>query len=746
MVKTVLTKVLITTLKTTFTAGVPGKKTLAGTALTNNTPAKKISLPAAVATALCLPSTAQAEGDFFIEELVVTAQRREQSIQDIPIAATAFSRESLKEQGITDPQDLSKLTPNVDIWSSFGESAPKVTIRGIGSSSFNQNTESTAVIYLDEFPLNPTPAKLPQLFDLERVEVLRGPQGTLYGKNTTGGAINVITRRPSGETGGHVNFTAGRYGQLDTDAAAETAFNEQWSIRVAARSQDRDGYGRNLATGDDIYDKESLAARVGLLYQSTDTSAYFKAWWHRSRADGFYTKTQQTDFAGNPQPANPITGAVSEGGGDPYRGAWNEQQNDVDNWGVNANIDYDWGAYTLSLVTGYLASESENFHDCDGTDVELCRVAPFFTEAQQFSTELRITSNFDGNLNYMLGLNYFAEDLDIDNFYSLALATLTARQSGDQQVESVALFFDGTYQITAAVQLLGGIRWTRDDKEFFFQGTDGATFSDTFVIDDDESWSEFTYRAGLNWLAGDDRSFYFTYSRGYRAGAYDTGLTTQPEAQGVPTDPEFVNNYELGLKSFWLDRRLQLNAALFFMEFEDQQLLVVKPGFLCCTQENAGESEITGIELEGRLLLSPALSVNYAATWLDAEYTRWVREGRDLSGQALANAPEYQLTLSPEYTVGLWGGEAFAAVDYTRVGETRAGNDFDVLERDIQAAYNRVDARIGYRGDAFSLILWGRNLGNKAVLRDWLDLSSFGFVQELYGEPRSYGITASYDF
>ncbi|QIB65299.1 TonB-dependent receptor [Kineobactrum salinum] len=705
---------------------------------------RKALLGKAVLATLIPAIHAQAWGaGLVIEEVVVTAQKRLESIQDIPVAASAFTAAGLRERGLADPQDLSRATPNLDIFSAFGETAPKVTIRGIGSSSFNQNTESTAVIYLDEFPLNPTPAKLPQFFDLERVEILRGPQGTLYGKNTTGGAINLITRRPSGATGGHLTLTAGKYGQLDAEGAFETALAGDWSLRVAGRSQHRDGYGTNLANGEDIYDKEALAARVGLLYEGAQLTSYLKAWVHKSGADGYYIKTRQTDFAGNPAPANPITGAVTVAPDDPYRGAWNEAHNEVENRGLNANIDYDLGAHTLSLVTGYLESDNHNDTDCDGTDSELCRI-DYVLEAEEFSAELRLASNLDGPFNYIAGLSYFREQLDIDNFYNLIFGTAQFTQAGEQTATAAAIFADGSYQLSDRLELLGGIRWTRDEKEIRFAGHTVA--ASPFLIDDSETWTEPGYRAGLSWSAAEDATLYATYSHGYRSGAYDTGLISDPTAQGVATDPEFVDNYELGLKSFWLDRRLQLNAALFYMEFTDQQLLVVRPGSLCCSQDNAGESEIRGLELEGQWLATQALTIGYAATWLDAEYTQWDKDGRDLAGQALPNAPEYQLSLSPEYAVPAWEGEVFVAVDYSYVGETRVGNDFDRLERDIQGSHSLVDARLGYRGETYDLLLWGKNLGDKAILRDYLDLSSFGFVQTLYGEPRSYGITLNYRF
>ena len=691
-----------------------------------------------------------------LDVVVVTAERRAESIQDIPIAATAADEKVIRERGLSDPQDLTRIAPSVDIWSSLGESQPKITVRGVGSSNFEQTTESTAAIYLDEFPITPTSAKLPQFFDMERVEVLRGPQGTLYGKNTTGGAINLITRRPSGEPGGYGQITIGDYGQFDAEGAVETALSEAWAVRASIRRQYRDGYGTNLTTGEDIYDKDSLAGRAGLLYSGERAEMYFKVWGHQSRAKGFYTRSSPTIFDDGDTltpaptvPAHLVTGAVPNP--DPYSEFFNDQKSDIDNWGLNANLDFDLDSHTLSFVAGFVDSEQDQDHDCDGSGFLLCQI-DFIMDAEQFSGEARLTSDLRGAFNYIVGLNVFEEDVSLNNHYFSILfpgftgAGESVSQTVDQKTTSFAVFADGTYQLTPALELLAGIRWTQDEKDYEF----GAFFAPTpdpaalvIPFSDNETWDEFTYRIGLSWDAGENTNLYATYARGYRSGAYPGGFIP---ADFGPVDPEFVDSYELGLKSILLNDRLQLNAALFFMEFEDQQLLATLPGDISPALINAGQSEILGLEIEGQAILSDNFELGYSASFLDTEYQEFFRGPRSLAGQPLANAPDYKISLNPEFSWPVTGGDFFIASDITFYGEQRVGNDYDLLERDLQKAYELVDARIGWRGETIDAFVWGRNLTDEVVLRDWLDLSAFGFVQELYGEPISYGVTVSKRF
>lgn len=691
-----------------------------------------------------------------VSVIVVTAERRAESIQDIPVAASATDAESIRERGLADPIGLSRIAPSVDIWSSFGESQPKITIRGIGSSNFEQATDSTAVIYIDESPLTPSPAKLPQFFDLERVEVLRGPQGTLYGRNSTAGAINLITRRPSGETGGYVAATGGNHGQFDLEGAFETPLSDQLAVRVAAKRQFRDGYGVNTLTGEDIFDRDSLAGRIGVSFEGERFDAYVKAWGHKSRALGFFTRTIPTEFDdGDPLtpslevPAHLVTGAVPDP--DPYRGRFNDQHSDIDNYGFNGNFGYDLGNHSVDVVLGYVSSEQDMDHDCDGSEFLVCQV-DFIADAEEYVAEARLTSNLDGPFNYIVGINYLDETIDLDNRYqSILLPGAIGSEFVSQLIavdtESFAVFADGTFQITDALELFGGVRWTKDEKAYDFQAffADNTNGAPLIPFADDEEWDEFTYRAGLNWAATDDLNAYFSFSHGYRSGSYPSGFL--PSNFG-PVDPEFVNNYEVGMKGIFFDRRLLLNAALFYMKFRNQQLLATPPGTSTLSPEltNAGESEIFGFEAEGEALLSDFLSVGYSFSFLETEYLEFRRGTRDLAGLPLANAPKYDLVVSPEFTQPLGDGEAFLNADFSFIAKQRAGNDFDLLERDVQDAYQVIDARLGWRSDRLDIFLWAKNITDELILRDWLDLSPFGFNQYIYDEPRSYGITVNVNY
>jgi len=712
------------------------------------------SIAAIAVSAATLPLLA--EDNLKVEKIVVTAQKRVESIQDVPVATSAFNDEGIREKGIIDIRDLTKTTPGVHIFSALGEAQPKLTIRGIGNSSFKLNTDNAAVIYMDEFPLSPNSAKMPQFFDLERVEILRGPQGTLYGKNSTAGAINMYTKRPTGETEGYVTATVGSFGQRDIEGAYETGLSDNWSIRFSGKKQDSDGWGRNEYLNKDINGKDSLATRVGLVYEGDDVEAYFKAWYSNSRSGGTYLKTI-------PLTPDPTNGAPAVDGlyswtnngapvalvDDPFRlNADTDQYSTIDNFGIHANVDWTLSEeYTLSLVTGFLKSDYEALFDIDATEAQIIDIYYDMTIEEQ-STELRLSSNFDGAFNYIVGMNYFTEEFTSNHLLDVAT---DSTQIADQSVDSIAAFVDGTYNVTDAFKLLAGLRITNDKKTYQAYLPNGSQIDDL-----DESWTEATYRAGFAYELDDSKNIYATYTRGYRGGQADQVWypETATTSSNVMTDPEFVDNLEFGFKGLLWEERLQVNAALFYSKFTDMQLLVAKDfgpdNPVGSGLANAGEAEIKGFEVEGQALLSENLTVSYALTLLNAEFTQWDKahygEIVDFSGRTLPNAPDYKYTISPEYVWFMSEGEAFVAVDYTREDDAQRAAFYNDHQLDIQEAYSRIDARIGYRGDNFNVTLWAKNLTDEVIIQDYFEAGRHNWTEVLPEPPRSYGITVNYNF
>lgn len=686
-------------------------------------------------------------GASLLEEVIVTAQRRSESLQQVPIAASALSGESMTMRGMNDVRDLADgLVPSLRIDSPYGNTNPKLTMRGVGSTSYTQNTETSVAIYLDELVLNPQSSKLGQMFDLERVEVLRGPQGTLYGKNSTGGAINFISRRPTGEYGVSVTSTVARFGEYSFEVTGEAPINDNWSLRTAVKKRHRDGYGFNRLTEEKIYDVDDLAGRIGLRYQNDSIDAYFKLFGDRSRGQGYYFRGVgiNPDLSPRPGNDNPITGYAPPKDIDVVDSS--RQTNDVDNWGVTANIDIGFEAFTLTSVTGYLDSEAHIFSDSDASPFDLL-TADIVAPAEEFYQELRITSNTGSRLSWIAGLSAFHQTLEMWQDTSFSAAGLPPNDLYyKEKSTSFAVFLDGTLEAGEDLTLFAGIRLTTDKKKFDTSAQ--ASFIGPYDREMSERWTEPSYRIGVNKEINPDVMLWASYNRGYRAGGFDGGLIASPH-QFKPFDPEFADSYEVGVKASAFDRRLRFAANTYYTIVKDQQLPVLAEGAaLCCSIVNAGRSRIYGLELEGSAQLAENFDIQFQGSVSDGEFTDFRSGTDDYSGMRVSNLPRYEVRLSTEYRIPVAEGEVFIAPEVVFVGKTRRGTDFDPYGRDIMGSYELVNGQMGYRSGTDRLAVWlfVKNLTDKRYLTDYLNIGGFGLTQYLYAEPRTWGVTMAVKF
>lgn len=684
-------------------------------------------------------STSQNE----IPDIVVTAQRRQESLQKVPISAAVVSRDALQQRNVSDIRDIAPSVPNLKIDTPFGNTNPKITLRGIGSGSFNQNTESTVALYLDELVLEPTSAKLGQLFDMDRVEVLRGPQGTLYGKNSTGGAINFITRKPDGRTELMGMATVAKFGEYDLQAAGEVPLAENWSVRIAGKRRYRNGYGQNLLTNDRIYDVDTAALRAGLRYQGDGVDLYLKAFGDQSREQGFYPKVGGVNFDGSPRADNssPFTGYIPPADRDTVEvpGLYSR----VDNRGVTLNASFELGALNLTSISGYLFSKAANSSDADSTPFVIAAADPFSSRAKEYSQELRLSSSGDRDFSWIMGATFFRRSLGIHNSYQiLTLPTITDIEH--ERVTSMAGFADGTLKLTSSLNVTGGIRITTDRKRF--ERSAEFSFVGPFDIALRKNWTNASYRAVINYNVDPNTLLYASFNHGYRSGAFDTSLvSTTNQFQAV--DPEFVDSYEGGIKASLLDRRVRLAADVFYMNFKDQQLLVVLPGSICCSLANAGKSKVYGFEFDLAAKLSPQFDLTASGSISSGEYKKFQSSGVDYSGKRLGNLPTHEFKIAAEYRIPA-GDEmnVFIAPELVVVGRYRAQTVVDPYGLDIQRGYAMINAQIGLRNDTFSIFGFVKNATNRRVLNDFQNFSSFGFVQKFYSEPRTFGVTVRKTF
>lgn len=709
-----------------------------GDATTNATTA----VPADAGSAGSEPSNTE------LNDIVVTAQRRQESLQKVPIAAIAETGAQLTRRNVRDLTDLSIISPSLKIDTPYGNTAPKITLRGVGSGSFNLNTETTVALYLDEFVLNPVSAKLGQLFDIDRVEVLRGPQGTLYGKNSTGGAINYITNRPDGTTEADLAATVARFGEYDITGGVQAPITDDLSARVSFNRRYREGYQYNSFLHTRVKDHDDWGGRIGLRYKTEAIDAYLKVFADRSHTDGYLIPTYgvNADGSSTATGVNPLTGLTPTGNIDDI-GSDVKPRGDVDNVGATLNLDVDLGGVKLSSISGYLHSVNHIFADQDGSPASVA-IADFNLNADEVSQELRLSSNTTSAFNWIAGASFFHQDEKLNDSFILPLLGLPPIVLiTHEKTTSFAGFIDATYHFNRQFSLVGGIRLTTDKKDFHHQSP--FSLIGPFDVTEAKRWTRPTYRAGINFQIDPSTLLYASYNHGYRSGAFDIGFPSTTE-QFKPANPEYVDSFEGGVKATLFDRHLRIAADVFYQKFKDQQLLIQRsdPGSICCSLVNAGKSKIYGFEFDGSAKLADNFDVNFQGSVLRSKYIDFRSGPINYSGQTLANIPSYQFRIQPELKVNYGAGHFFISPDLQFTGREHVSTTSDPFGRDTQNKYVLLNGQVGYQFDnsRYGAFLWIRNATNKRYKTDAAQFAVFGLNQVLYAEPRTYGLTVTGHF
>lgn len=803
-----------------------------------------------------------------LEETVVTATKTNQLQQAVPLAVTAFTPAALGMRGISETSELTGLVPTLVVISPFGRTQPNFSLRGVSvANEFNPNAASPIGIYVNEDYKQFRSTHGMQLFDLERVEVIRGPQGTLFGRNTTGGAISIYTVKPEfgtvAEFSGYVNGSYGNYDRWSIEAAAQTTLvADKLAIRLAITENQGDGYIRNsnpalVQTLPDLLlgtpPSRALEATTNNDFGSIDDRAV--------RATVVFAPTENFEATvvttfGNAEPIGvpPITrefGPVDVAGNYANIFGYNREQFGVtdddeatsDQTGkfVSKADDYvltmNWklgDSISLTSISGYTEGELEIPHDCDGHPVPTCFV-DFSADFDQFNQDLRLTwlgdrttaifglyygedqidthnnEVFFGPLSDLAGfptalfasfapLNPLAADIyqaladaDLDAFpffnppvssYILpppqglgafqgdpeVLATgFRAESQFTQKRESAAAYFEVTRELAQQWRLSLGLRYTDDS---FNLSRLRSTFYDLLsntpqynaiplnaepdqaqVLPDIEDGSgEFSGRAILDYQFDDDMMLFASYSRGYRAGTFN-GKASQSVSQVTFVKPEFVDNYEVGFKSRWLDNRVQFNAAAYLADYQDQQVqeIVGATSFL----RNAS-GEMLGLELELEAYLTDTLFVQANIGYLDSEYDSGeVVNGIDIGGNQFPFAPEVTASLVANWKIMPLGDGSLELTGVVRYQDLVWFDPFNDLKTrfngpgesgQFQDDYTLVDARLAYVADDYQIALWSRNLTDQFYYVSGFDTSAFLADDLTRGEPRTYGVEVRVNF
>lgn len=726
-----------------------------------NTPARRDPLAIAIALAMALPAaSAMAEQDAAertsptaLNEVTVTARKREETLQEVPVAVTAFTAEALDRLNVEDLGDLGAFTPNLTIYAARGSSSTVTAyIRGVGQSDPLWGVDPGVGIYLDDVYIARPQGALLDVFDVERIEVLRGPQGTLYGKNTIGGAIKYVSSPLEEDFYGRVSLTAGEHSQMDVKASLNAPVGDGWVARVAAASLSRDGYGRNRITNQEISDKEILAARATLGYVGNPD------FYMRLTADWM---DDQSGVRGAQMLApNPfVPGALPlDDRYDVRNGMPNI--NDTSMSGASLTLGWNLGeAWTLKSVTAWRESDTETNIDFDTLPATIADVKAFYSD-EQTSQEFQFNYDNAGDFRGVFGLYWFDGEAGgqvLNNFFGLSFGDT----QGTVYTESIAFYGEGTYDINDRLSVTAGARYTDEKKtaDVFNIGYTDATFTTPNGLvaadfRDSVSFENFSPKLSVDYQFSDNVLGYFLYTKGFKSGGFNirAQATAVPRSR-LPFDDETVTSYEVGLKNAFLDNRVFLNLAYFHNDYEDIQLSVftVIPGSDPPTFfgdfANAGKGTVKGVEAEYAVQFTEAFAVQGYLAWLDAEYDEFISGGINIAdGQRFTNAPEFSGSISGTYTHALAsGGSLVARMTYSYQDEVYPTTDLSEAIR--QPGFGLLSAGLIWQTPgAWRFALEGSNLSDKEYRTTGYNIGALGVLTGFYGAPRQISVTATYDF
>lgn len=714
--------------------------------------------PFAIAAALGgSPALAQATAppEATVAEIIVTAQKRAQSIQDVPIAMTALEGDALAGLQMDSGTEIARQTPNLNVSVLGNEDQPKFAIRGVSQSQFQLNASSPTGVFYDEVFVRSSFLGGAQLFDMERVEILRGPQGTLFGKETVGGAVSYITKAPVFGAGGYVAAELGDYDYYRLDGALNAeVIPGRLAVRLAANLASSDGFVENrFPGGRDKSNIDKVAVRGSLRYaDDSGFDATLRLFHSRSSPDAVGAITYGfgpgglNAFGADPR-VDPNTGAALSA----RQGVYDRQGRiRVRGDGGYLTLNRDFGALTVTSISSYLDGHFLNEVDGDGTGAPLLHL-DFIADVQEYSQDLRIATDLDGPFNFIAGLYYYRDELD-SIFRILQFAGgFTADQTFNQVRDSYAAYADGAYEATDRLTIYGGIRLTKErGKLRDFQSViniPGLGIPSTDLAYDE---SEPSGRIGARYRFSADLMAYAQYARGYRSSGFNGGAVAFPGDLNI-VRPEFLDAWEAGVKSEFFNRRLMLSIAAFHYAFTDQQFI----NSISLTQTqlvNAGSSRLNGLEIELAARPTERLRINAGLGLLDSDYTELELSGLDLSGNRLLESPEVSFNLSGDYAAPVADAGSLilhADLSYKSDQYFSAFNG-DKFPESLQYAdgFVEVNARVAYRDarQRFEIGLWGKNLtDNDVPTGAGTDQGTLTFFTTV-PYPRRFGIDLSAKF
>jgi iron complex outermembrane receptor protein len=715
-----------------------------------------------------------------LEEVVVTATKRAQSLQDVPMAVNAFNADTIETAGINDAGDLAILTPALNINVNTNPFAARMVIRGVGTAQTDPALEPSVGLFIDGIYLGRTGLGMSDLTDIERIEVLQGPQGTLYGKNTNAGAISVITKKPSFEKSeGYIEASVGNYSMNKLTASISGPLTQNLAYRLSGNINQRDGYYDNSA-GVDFNDADDWNIQGKLQWEPTESLSILLSGSRVERdttccgADAVQDESVNNEL---------VAQGLSPDSNDPYD--YNVQSNADNRFAMESDllsmtIDYDTGWGAIKSITAWNDYSYRVDQDPDRSELDILTLSNDKYSGDSFSQELRFTASPNDNVDYMLGVFYLEQNTKRGGdepfvFIGDDIITIGSQQDlpfplpfnflvqpgdsltvdMDQDAETIAFFGQGTWHIGDQWHITGGLRWSDEEKKsdlfsqtystaFSYQVL-GASFLDSVSTPIDATLErssdnvDWMLRAALD--IGDDSMVYASAGTGTKSGGFQT---VNGAADDREFDDEDTTTYELGVKSTLLDARLRINAAAFYSEIENFQAQRQLETGIGTYVSNESKVETSGVDLQVEAAPMPNLVLSAGLLYMHKyEITDGPEKGADLPFTA-----EFSGTLAATLVFPLGDGGVYWRTDYSYMDDhvTNVASAAQLRDADYDNR-NLVNSKLGWRNDSWNVSIWGKNLtDDKYAMQTAAPFLVSGMDAYFLAPPRTFGATVRYTF
>ncbi len=724
-----------------------------------------------------------------LEVIQVSAQKRQQSIQDVPISMSAFDDKAIEKMGATDFVGLTAAIPSINVQTGSG-AYPVTYIRGIGTNDTSIGADPSVGVYIDGVYASRLGGALTDFLDIERVEVLKGPQGTLFGRNSIGGAISIITKKPSNEFEGRLGLDLSSFGtKLASGVVNIPISDDQLALRVYGSMTKSDGWQTNTLSPGKGGKKDRINAGFKLRWQaSDDVEVNFSNSWSdfddiSTYVDNVFSVFPVSDLTNNPNDTTVVNGNIDLFGNPdnnlpPTEPVFTREL--VEYW-----VDVEWSisdSMTFNSLTTYRDYDTFSKRGYDGTEFMIAENAGANETNTTISQEFRISSETE-SMFWVLGTSYLQEEAYLNlllRAFDVGIpltgtpfnggAAFTERSETSVDTDSFAVFGDANYKINDVLSLTVGARYSKDDKESNYlnglnpDGIDifgglGLVYPTKFQFVDENgvydptaavssnSWTDFSPRIVVDYK-NDNVLYYASVTKGYKSGAFASypapdqanGLVVGPDAR-KPVAPEEVINYEAGIKANLLNQALTLNASYYYMDYSELQVFQVEQTVTKLV--NAGEAVSSGLEFDGRYILNDEFAFNFNGTFMDTEYKEYINGGVDYAGTDLLNSPKFSGSLILDYETETSLGYLNAFITYTYKGKHLLANDYE------QDSYSLVNANVSLttEDESWEFAVFAKNLTDEVAFTQTSDnVKTFGARGVVRNEPRSVGISVRYNF